>query len=261
MADTSADSAPVDTQVDTAFSDVDTSEVWFPSWKDKNGCENYEHFENGVCVKENPKQEKLETSLCWKAGQVNDFGVGKPCMPGTGMCAGQVANCCIMDAKKYGAFCSMPCDSATGCGAGTMCHQSMAGGICMPEECNQLFDGYYAIYKKKDKGFACGAGTNELGVGATCKAGGTACKVYAKSYCLGDNPYYLPAEQTQLSSFCTIPCELNSDCGSGAQCIYSNGKPYFCAPSSCSAQFTDLLFINKPDPNAVSTPDGQCIPE
>ncbi len=273
LLDTALDTAPdslADTVPDTATdltadapADAanDTGEPWFPSWKDKNGCENYEHFEGGYCLAENPTQEKLETVLCWKAGQVNTLGVGKPCMPGSGMCSGLIANCCVMDAKKYGALCSMTCDASTGCGSGAYCHVTYAGGICMPLECKELFDGYYAIYKKKDKGFKCSATGNATGVGTPCKAGGAACLPFANAYCLGDGPFYLPTDQPQLTSFCSIPCEVSADCGAGAECIYSNGKPYFCSPTICSGQFVNMLFGNKPGESAPTSTAEVCVPE
>ncbi len=234
---------------------------WFPSWKDPNGCENYQHWVGGACVAENPAQEKLETVTCWKAGQVNDLGVGKPCMPGAGMCKGMTASCCIADAKKYGALCSMACTSSVECGAGAYCHLSYGGGICMPAGCTDLFDGYYEQYRKKDKGFVCNATANAKGVGTLCKAGGAACAPFAGSTCLGDNPLYLPQGQSQYSSFCTVGCQANADCGAGAECIFSNGKPYFCAPTACAAQFATVIFSNQPGGIGGPGSDETCQPE
>lgn len=229
----------------------------FPSWKDKNGCENYQYFDNGVCKNQNPPQEKQETTLCWKTGKVNDFGVGKPCLPGLKMCSGQMANCCVTDAKKYGALCTMPCDKAGGCGPNAYCHQN----LCFPSACTELFDVFYVKNKKKDKGFPCSAKANDKGVGTTCTAGGAECAAIAGSYCLGDSPYYLPADQPDLTSFCTIGCESSADCGAGGQCIFSNGKPYFCAPAVCAAQFDGILFMNEPGSKGPPTPGEQCVPE
>lgn len=246
---------PADAAPDTAGADA---EIWFPSWKDKNGCENYQYFEDGVCKNESPKQEKLETTLCWKTGQVNSLGVGKPCQVGLGKCAGLTANCCATDAKLYGALCTMPCTSSAECGENAYCHTSPMGGSCFPKACTELFDVFYENAKKKDKGFACAAPANEKGVGTLCKAGGAACQGIAGAYCLGDGPYYLPANMPSLNSFCTIPCASNADCGSGAQCIFTNGKPYFCSPTSCAAQFDGILFMNKPPGSGMT--EG-CVPE
>lgn len=229
-----------------------TPAAFEPSWKDLNGCENYEFFKDGQCQSQNPEQKKVEKS-CWVSGQVNELGVGKPCQPGVVSCAGLAASCCMVDNKKFGAICTMPCKIGQpndGCGANSWCHSvpAMNGAtplsMCMPSICMELFTSFYPAVGKKTMGFLCPEGkVNADGVGLKCTLAGNECKkanLDPDLYCLGQTLYY----PSPFSSFCTHPCSSDVDCGAKSQCIFSNGKPYFCAPTSCAGQFEGLLFMN-----------------
>ncbi len=223
---------------------------WVPHWKDIHGCENYQYYQDGKCLDQNPAQKVLEQA-CWYSNVVNDLGIGKPCQPGVVECTGQAASCCMVDQKKYGAICVSTCDFSkpnNGCGPGAWCHASGPKGpginVCLPNSCEPLLLGLYTASVKSTLGFACPSGqVGSDGVGATCIAGGSECLNVAfdpDSYCLGSPSYY----PWPYSSFCTHPCETDVDCGQDAACIHSNGKPYFCSPTACAAQFDGLLFTN-----------------
>jgi len=87
--------ATADTATDAAAppADVSSTTTWFPSWKDEQGCEHWQYFDatTKTCISDNPSREAAEAD-CWHFGQVNAFGIGKPCKPGEVSCAGQTAN-------------------------------------------------------------------------------------------------------------------------------------------------------------------------
>jgi len=247
LADLSADAtdeAAADSSTEASDGGVDTDAgPWFPSWADEHGCEPYQFFDGSQCAAQNPAQDKVELA-CWKTGQVNNFGVGRPCKPGEVSCFGWKAGCCLVDDKKYGAFCTLDCTPGNHakCGPGAYCAATKKGTLCMPKQCN--LTAFYSGKAKQGQGFPCDTGQiAPSGLGVSCTAGGAACKgpgFASDLHCLGD-PFYLGGGAT---SFCTHGCTLDADCGSMAVCVHYNGKPYFCAPKSCAAQFEGMLFTN-----------------
>jgi hypothetical protein len=244
--DASADAPDVVPANDATAADA----PWYPSWKDEHGCEAYEYYLDGKCITANPTQKAAEKA-CWEVGQVNDFGVGRPCKPGEKPCDGIQASCCDVDLKHYGAVCTMPCDG--GCGAGSWCLKWK--NICLPAACQALFEGFYAQNKYTGSGFDCpGGSVGASGIGTSCTAGGKQCQGLPAGECLGD-PIYL--KKAGSSSFCTHDCTSQADCGAGATCVYSNGPPYFCVPSTCAGAFATLVFDTDPDLLTKIDPCGQ----
>lgn len=76
---------------------------------------------------------------------------------------------------------------------------------------------------------ACELG-NEFGIGAFCTVGGGQCAntpSRAAPFCTVDNDPDAPA-------FCTRPCAVDEDCGSGARCADDGGTgPKGCFPLFC----------------------------
>jgi len=246
--------ATADTATDAAAppADVSSTTTWFPSWKDEQGCEHWQYFDatTKTCISDNPSREAAEAD-CWHFGQVNAFGIGKPCKPGEVSCAGQTANCCLVDAHKYGAVCTSACTTNADCGEGAWCHTYKKN--CLPAICETLFTVWYPSHLKQGYGFACGATANAWGIGAPCKSGGEACKFWQGNYCLGDNAEIMPPK-LDATSFCTRPCASDADCGDDAVCIFENGKEYFCSPKSCADQFKGIVFNSSVGMEAKDTP-------
>lgn len=223
--------------------------VMFPHWLDEHGCEYYEHFDAAlsVCRPDNAFAQ-LDELACWSHGQANDLGVGMPCKPGAADCpAGQKANCCHVAGNRYGAICTMYCANAgkpdPACGPGAWCGPM---NVCLPEICKI---GFTDSQKPQDRdvtalGLPCGpTPSNGLldGVGVACTEFGSECASLKANKCLGVQTKPLAAG---VASFCSHGCDTDADCGAGASCVYYNGKPYFCAPTSCKSQFAGFTFAN-----------------
>ena len=210
------------------------------SWKDDMGCEFHTHWDGTRCVEDNPIIYKNEGS-CWAHGQANDYGVGRPCQPGIRECTGLKASCCQVDDRQYGAVCTLACNADADCGPNAWCSIL---NVCLPAFCKAGFTAADkpTLYTDAMKGFPCSPPSIPAsGLGKACKVGGAECTGLTARYCLGD-----PAVLGGAPSFCTYACNLDADCGAGAVCIYSEAKPYFCAPSSCAAQFATIDFLQWP---------------
>ncbi len=240
----------VNTGGDLVEADAEVSagaDGWVPVWLDKNGCNQFEHKDklSGKCV-DNNAQIRADEKSCWDHGAVNDWGVGKPCKPGVVECTGLKANCCHVDDKRYGAICTTYCDKAgqvdeANCGPGTWCAPFH---VCLPAMCQVGFTDPKkpSFVVASAKGFPCDGKVLDKGLGAKCTGAPTDCGASGgatDSYCLG-----LAAESTTVTSFCSRPCQADADCGSSATCVYSNGHPFFCAPTVCAGQFDAIVFPN-----------------
>jgi hypothetical protein len=120
-------------------------------------------------------------------------------------------------------------------------------GLCLPLFCKAGFEDPNKPQPYTGMGFPCNpASVPASGLGKKCTLGGAECQGLQAIHCLGD-PANLGGTST---SFCTYECQLDSDCGPGAQCVYEDAKPYFCSPNECVAQFAKLDFPQwmLPDP-------------
>jgi hypothetical protein len=231
---------------------------WIPETKDAHGCQIYEHWVEKYqeCLPDNA-QIQADELACWSVGQVNDLGVGKPCWPGQVECSGLKAGCCHIDDRGYGAICTMYCaknnDFDPACGPDAWCGPMH---VCMPAK--KCAAGFTDSQKPKTRdvttlGLACDLTStyaNPDGVGTKCTTTGAECG--GLNWCLGGKVGGKVAElKAGVSSFCTHGCQTDADCGAGASCVFSNNKPYFCAPSTCKAQFASFTMKNPdaPDPN------------
>ena len=215
-----------------------------PAWKDDAGCEFYQHWDGTKCAQDSQALYDSEKS-CWSAGQVNTAGVGRPCQPGVRDCAGLKASCCHVDDRRYGAICTLACNVDADCGDGAWCAPEF--NLCLPAVCKAGFSDPNRPMPYEGMGFMCKpANVPTSGLGKTCTLGGKECMGMKAVHCLGD-PMNLGGNST---SFCTFECSYDADCGAGAKCIYSEAKPYFCAPMECAAQFANIDFPQweLPDP-------------
>ncbi len=79
---------------------------------------------------------------------------------------------------------------------------------------------------------AAGAPGNEKGVGEECTQRGGQCAGNASAnLCLADVVQGPPA------NFCTLPCQVDSECGADASCSGSQGRK-ICVPSACAGTFS-----------------------
>lgn len=79
---------------------------------------------------------------------------------------------------------------------------------------------------------------NEQGVGKYCTKNGGQCAGTGSPYCSADL-------QAGIPSFCSKPCSVDSDCGTGAQCVGS-GLQKACEPIVCKTLPTNNPTITAP---------------
>jgi len=229
-------------------------EMFVASWKDADGCEWYEHKNAaGLCVLNNPQEFKAEYQ-CWNHGQVNDWGVGQTCKPGEVECKGAKANCCHVDDKGYGGVCTLGCDLDSECGPNAFCLQKFK--LCLPKSCGAAnkkgFDDPARPAKYKGMGFPCAAKGDADGIGKPCVDTKDCTGEKKAKKCLGQEANL----DGKATSFCTLECKNNADCGADGQCIYDGGHPYICAPKVCADFFKGLNFEH----GASGIPEGpNCV--
>jgi hypothetical protein len=222
---------------------------WRPEFEGSGGCPGAFHRDDdGDCVPDDQDRYDAEQD-CWNGGQVNPEGIGRPCHPTERPCDDLEADCCFVDAKLYGATCVSVCETQQDCPEGSWCRE--ARGICMRPDCEWLFDVWYPEHRYPyGQGFPCNVGSvNGSGVGTLCSFDGNECGGLQAAECLGLTTGYLEGDAT---SFCTMDCVADDDCGEGAGCVYENGPPFFCAPTSCVDWFADWIF------KRVFTEHGEC---
>ena len=213
----------------------------------------YEHVTNTekpVCYLNNAEEYHAEFD-CWNHGQVNELGVGKPCKPGEVECGDQVANCCRVDDKGYGAFCTIACKTNAECGKNAWCHTGF--GVCMPWACGgdgkSAFKSSAKPSKYKGKGFPCYSDKADAppidtatGLGTPCKATAD-CAGNAKAQkCLGQESNL----DGVASSFCYMECKTSADCGAEGSCYFDAGPPYVCVPKVCNWFVPNKTFDHGP---------------
>lgn len=166
-----------------------------------------------------------------KAGQLNDHGVGKPCVAAED-CHGQLAVTCLQDLGPGApAMCVEYCFGLPGeCGDGAICMpRGDKPSICVPPACAKEF----AVLLPNDLTCtACGAPPTVDGFGKPCTTQAD-CQGQAAQTC----PY---AIKTSNPPWCSALCSKDSDCGAGAVCWRREVEEYgvkfvigSCAPAAC----------------------------